>query len=81
MDRFERHTSTITGIAIILIYIPIWIDLKDNLGCIFVNLERIYIPIWIDLKVNGHEVQSKNLSYLHSNMDRFERPFMCLTLF
>ena len=57
-----------------LIYIPIWIDLKVMLDSPFlVYADCIYIPIWIDLKVKPAVEDHIDEYNLHSNMDRFER--------
>ena len=73
MDRFESAEIGCFSRKWYFIYIPIWIDLKVILQNNSVDFEQIYIPIWIDLKATGFCVGCMGLSYLHSNMDRFER--------
>ena len=38
-----------------LIYIPVWIDLKLNSTIARLEAEIIYIPVWIDLKPIRHQ--------------------------
>ena len=49
MDRFEEITLRYFTLTVV-IYIPVWIDLKINLAKIFKQWYCIYIPVWIDLK-------------------------------
>ncbi len=56
-----------------MIYIPIWIDLKDTEIADEIGKYLIYIPIWIDLKACTSFHFQTLCTYLHSNMDRFER--------
>ena len=50
MDRFEVFTYVMSHI-IFKIYIPVWIDLKDELLKHGLKFKEIYIPVWIDLKL------------------------------
>ena len=72
MDRFERWCVALTVLQRFRIYIPIWIDLKDNDCTACKSVLAIYIPIWIDLKVIFAKSVLDVYSNLHSNMDRFE---------
>ena len=49
MDRFEVRLSQ-TQFGEKLIYIPVWIDLKEPELRVFYQTFLIYIPVWIDLK-------------------------------
>ena len=73
MDRFESYKKTHKLNKKIIIYIPIWIDLKANLS-------RLLLPLSVYLHSNMDRFESlfssANFSLatnLHSNMDRFER--------
>ena len=57
----------------LIIYIPIWIDLKVSKQSGKNSYTAIYIPIWIDLKAMRCMRYKPNKTDLHSNMDRFER--------
>ena len=50
MDRFEDEILTIIRTQLI-IYIPVWIDLKTAVTENIDNFAFIYIPVWIDLKL------------------------------
>ena len=54
MDRFEVKLYSRLEEEIV-IYIPVWIDLKFlHYATVFISL-TIYIPVWIDLKASAKQ--------------------------
>ena len=53
MDRFEAFEEYVTRNINKLIYIPVWIDLKQSWQWKTAQSRQIYIPVWIDLKVSS----------------------------
>ena len=50
MDRFEGELKNKFRFTLSEIYIPVWIDLKDDNLSLSDKVKQIYIPVWIDLK-------------------------------
>ena len=50
MDRFEAFKFVVFSFVLV-IYIPVWIDLKQNRAILDLIEFKIYIPVWIDLKL------------------------------
>ena len=71
MDRFEDILASYVG-YIIVIYIPVWIDLKVGAFISPPFARCIYIPVWIDLKFHTSKGDKVIYLNLHSSMDRFE---------
>ena len=57
---------------IVLLYIPVWIDLKVATDLYSIVDRLLYIPVWIDLKRHRREVRPNRQVPLHSSMDRFK---------
>ena len=55
-----------------MIYIPLWMDLKDLGGELSPSMLDIYIPLWMDLKVRGMDDMALADEHLHSTMDGFK---------
>ena len=50
MVRFKEGTPIQATVSGVVIYIPVWFDLKVS-GVVLDNTnEHIYIPVWFDLK-------------------------------
>ena len=49
MDRFEVSKKKLSD-YLFIIYIPVWIDLKESVARALNWQGEIYIPVWIDLK-------------------------------
>ena len=74
MDRFERSCRKISTQIAIVIYIPIWIDLKVIRNTLSAVNIPIYIPIWIDLKdTDGNFCFQQNKIYIPIWIDLKER--------
>ena len=54
MDRFKEFND-IMPLCLVLLYIPVWIDLKPPSLSTSVSISKLYIPVWIDLKLDENE--------------------------
>ena len=54
MDRFKEFND-IMPLCLVLLYIPVWIDLKPPSLSTSVSISKLYIPVWIDLKKQSRQ--------------------------
>ena len=64
----------------LLIYIPLWLNIKQ-LQCVPIKLPiKIYIPLWLNIKKKKKGIIMKLERYLHSTLIKYKGQLQCVPI-